>query len=96
MGRCGMDFRPFLPPIFERAVLVQLERRLEAPVSEFLRSLGSMALTSHALVTARVAYEPPDFDVAAAGVQVPLSLTAHGALAQLANGMLVALNELRE
>lgn len=96
MGRCGVDFRAFLPPVFERVVKIQFERRLRAPVADFQRSLSSMALTPHALVTARIVYEPPDFETASAGVQVPLILTSHGTLAQLANGFLLALNELRE
>lgn len=96
MGRCGLDFRPLLPSIFERVVVSQLAKRLEAPVSEFRLGLTSMPLAQHALVTARPSYDPPDFDSAVTGVQVPLSLTAHSALAQLSNGMLLALNELRE
>lgn len=97
MGRCGLDFRPLLPPIFQRAALLQFRRRVEAPVAEFQRTLPAMHLTMHALTAAKVVYEPPDFGRATKdGVQVPLSLTAHTALAQLANGLLLALNELRE
>ena len=96
MGRCGMDFRGLLGPIFNRAILQQFRRRVEAPVAEFKRGLPSLPLTMHALTVVRITYEPPDFANAANGVQVPLSLTAHAALAQLANGLLQALNELRE
>eukprot|EP00730_Choanoeca_flexa_P000595 TRINITY_DN10261_c0_g2_i1.p1 TRINITY_DN10261_c0_g2~~TRINITY_DN10261_c0_g2_i1.p1 ORF type:complete len:1029 (+),score=257.83 TRINITY_DN10261_c0_g2_i1:1-3087(+) len=93
MGRCGLDCRAILVPVFTHAICQQFETRIAQACDNFVKGIPAMKLSSSIL--ANVPTYDPTLD-ATNTAQVPLNLTSHLALATLTNNLIFALNELRE
>ena len=94
LGRVGLDFRPLLPPMFERAVAALAARGFAAAADAFDAALAAhrwAAPRSSAAAAAAAAAPPAGEDDFAP----PLSLVDALPAAALVNAVLAALNELR-
>ena len=95
LGRCGLDFRPLLPPMFERAVAALAARGFAAAADAFDAALATHRwaaprASASAAAAAAAAAPAGDDDFAP-----PLSLVDALPAAALVNAVLAALNELR-
>jgi len=92
LGRAGLDFRPLLPPLFEPLLLQQLQRRCDAAVAAF-----GAALEAYSWV--RLPELPQSAHSgggSASTLAAPFAVMQFPPLSVLLNGLLGALNELRQ
>eukprot|EP00049_Salpingoeca_infusionum_P016355 m.333574 g.333574 ORF g.333574 m.333574 type:complete len:815 (-) comp16064_c1_seq1:2991-5435(-) len=93
LARHGVEIRPLLTPVFERAILDTFARTTTQCFDSFTRNLARTNLASLQLQKASTSDIE---DVDGTSTQMPFVLLCHNALALVANRAVTALNELRE